>query len=895
MKTSKWNIGSFIRKAQMFGTGLSILPILLSTQAAFAANDVTMTTVNEAVYDEVTAVPEEETGLPAGTQNLSEEETGLSASARDLLEEEIAWSDSEEDLFLEEDWFTADTDRLEEKTGWLEEEPEWLEGEPDWFEGETGWFEEETEWLEGETGWSEEQTEGFVLEELEESPVTEELPTAMADPANTLIITTYDRLKNNGKFTDIAAIVGCPLPYGVTDLDWRLNGEEQLGNIITDIYWEIYNEETHKWERINTGKFPDVKCRCVLRLSMSESQGDILVYKNSSGRKCARIIFKGLPESLIWQGTGDSNNNMLFESDPFYPEEPEYSFTINLKGNVPDKYSEPISVHDEIAALKLEPASKADQDDMNEKGIQLKEAYWFKDSASTENWESLPHLKAGDFFEAGNYYLAVRLSCSNPKYRLDDIWTNIKVNDYSVSNRSKILPDGSLLVAEKYEVKKLGTKDGVIYQVLDAKAKTAAAIGVDDATLPENVVIPAQLDFFGGPYTVVELNRTFKNSKVVSVQIPATIERLKGNDELSEGLFGGCWHLQSVTFAEKSKIEKLGDNCFDGCSSLKQVTLPGSLRQIDDSAFYDCRQLERITIPASVEKIGVYSFAYCEKMKEVIIPENSKLREIKNRAFTYCDDLSEIEVPASVETIGERAFAKCISLSKVSFAKGSAIKTIEKEAFGCETGNLPILLTCVEGDAAAKTVVESYIAWAEGKGWFHVTTNLLLDIGSGITSAVKDQVCTGKALTPKITVTYSGKTLTAGTDYILVLSGNVNVGTATITIKGKGAYGGTIKKTFDIIPKGTKILKLKKGKKKATVTWKKQKVQTDGYEIQYSLKKKFNSKAKIKKVAGASKKSVTIKKLKAGKKYYVRIRTWKKVGGRKYYSAWSKVKTVKVS
>lgn len=232
MKTSKWNIGSFIRKAQMFGTGLSILPILLSTQAAFAANDVTMTTVNEAVYDEVTAVPEEETGLPAGTQNLSEEETGLSASARDLLEEEIAWSDSEEDLFLEEDWFTADTDRLEEKTGWLEEEPEWLEGEPDWFEGETGWFEEETEWLEGETGWSEEQTEGFVLEELEESPVTEELPTAMADPANTLIITTYDRLKNNGKFTDIAAIVGCPLPYGVTDLDWRLNGEEQLGNII---------------------------------------------------------------------------------------------------------------------------------------------------------------------------------------------------------------------------------------------------------------------------------------------------------------------------------------------------------------------------------------------------------------------------------------------------------------------------------------------------------------------------------------------------------------------------------------------------------------------------------------------------------------------------------------
>ena len=52
MKTSKWNIGSFVRKALMFGAGLSILPILLPRQAVFAADDVTMTIVNEAAYDE---------------------------------------------------------------------------------------------------------------------------------------------------------------------------------------------------------------------------------------------------------------------------------------------------------------------------------------------------------------------------------------------------------------------------------------------------------------------------------------------------------------------------------------------------------------------------------------------------------------------------------------------------------------------------------------------------------------------------------------------------------------------------------------------------------------------------------------------------------------------------
>ena len=119
------------------------------------------------------------------------------------------------------------------------------------------------------------------------------------------------------------------------------------------------------------------------------------------------------------------------------------------------------------------------------------------------------------------------------------------------------------------------------------------------------------------------------------------------------------------------------------------------------------------------------------------------------------------------------------------------------------------------------------------------------------------------------------------------------MGTSTITLKGNGAYGGTLKKTFDIIPKGTSLSKLKKGKKKITVKWKTQKTQTDGYEIQCSTKKKFNNSVKTKKVTGAGKKSVTVKKLKAGKLYYVRIRTWKKAGSKIYYSKWSKVKKIK--
>ena len=97
-----------------------------------------------------------------------------------------------------------------------------------------------------------------------------------------------------------------------------------------------------------------------------------------------------------------------------------------------------------------------------------------------------------------------------------------------------------------------------------------------------------------------------------------------------------------------------------------------------------------------------------------------------------------------------------------------------------------------------------------------------------------------------------------------------------------------------INPKGTTLKKLTAGKKKLTVKWKKQAAQTTGYEIQYSTNKNFKSGNKTVTVKGAKKASKVIKGLKSKKKYYLRIRTYKTVNGKKYYSSWSKSKSVKV-
>ena len=92
--------------------------------------------------------------------------------------------------------------------------------------------------------------------------------------------------------------------------------------------------------------------------------------------------------------------------------------------------------------------------------------------------------------------------------------------------------------------------------------------------------------------------------------------------------------------------------------------------------------------------------------------------------------------------------------------------------------------------------------------------------------------------------------------------------------------------------KGTSLNKVSAGKKKFKASWKKQKTQTTGYELQYATNSKFTSGKKIK-IKNNKTASSTIKKLKAKKKYYVRIRTYKNVNGNKICSAWSSSKSVK--
>ena len=147
-------------------------------------------------------------------------------------------------------------------------------------------------------------------------------------------------------------------------------------------------------------------------------------------------------------------------------------------------------------------------------------------------------------------------------------------------------------------------------------------------------------------------------------------------------------------------------------------------------------------------------------------------------------------------------------------------------------------------------------------------------------------------------VNYSNNAASVGTNTYKFF---VPKGTYYLTMKkseGTGEY------SFSMSLKGITTTKVKAAKnlkgKKAKITWTK-KSDVDGYQVQVALNKKFTKSRKSKTLAVTKSyystknpTSHTFTKLKKGKYYYARVRTYKLLNGKKYYSDWSSVKKFKV-
>lgn len=241
-----------------------------------------------------------------------------------------------------------------------------------------------------------------------------------------------------------------------------------------------------------------------------------------------------------------------------------------------------------------------------------------------------------------------------------------------------------------------------------------------------------------------------------------------------------------------------------------------------------------------VTRIGLLVFYMHDELINVTIPNG--IIKIDNGAFQNCKNLNEITIPSSMITIGEAAFAECESLKSVTIP--NSVTKIDSYAFGYyfDDDRQPhkyndFKIYGYTGSEAQRYAVDNGFAF----------------------------ISLGKAKNP------------------------VKVAKTAISTK-------TIKPIISK-PKKATIKKLTPKKKALKVIWKKVSG-AKGYEIKLATNKKFTKNKKTVKVKKGSATSKTIKKLKSGKKYYVKIRAYKKVTIDGYTvtanGAWSKVKSKKI-
>lgn len=253
----------------------------------------------------------------------------------------------------------------------------------------------------------------------------------------------------------------------------------------------------------------------------------------------------------------------------------------------------------------------------------------------------------------------------------------------------------------------------------------------------------------------------------------------------------------------------------------------------------------------------------------------------KARMYYYIKDL---RVPIQNCFVGSPSASisnnKLVTKYTLKYDGKALVKNVDyKETFVIKNGMPSVVITGLGNYKGEQTIVALSGAAVPSSS------------GNYITLSYASTTYSGSAKVPTVTVYNKSKKKLLSNFYTYTYTNNKAIGTATVTVKfttGQPA----IKKTFIINPKATSISKLTAGKKSIKVTWAKQASCTPGYQIQYSTSKKFTS-AKTIKVAKNTTTSYTITKLTKGKTYYVRIRTYKTVGGKTYYSGWSTIKYTK--
>ena len=196
--------------------------------------------------------------------------------------------------------------------------------------------------------------------------------------------------------------------------------------------------------------------------------------------------------------------------------------------------------------------------------------------------------------------------------------------------------------------------------------------------------------------------------------------------------FQGCTALTNVTFNEGNKVSSIGTSAFASCTSLTGIDIPHAVTVIEQSVFNGCRSLKSVTMGDNVTSIGITAF-YNTALTTFNFPsaltsigqsafENSQLTgnielpaaltAIGTQAFAGTQ-LTGVSIPASVTSIGQGAFAPIPTLASISLAEGNATFKLDNGVL-LNTGGTRLLVTAHEGNIgttysnATVTTIDNY-------------------------------------------------------------------------------------------------------------------------------------------------------------------------------------------
>ena len=347
-----------------------------------------------------------------------------------------------------------------------------------------------------------------------------------------------------------------------------------------------------------------------------------------------------------------------------------------------------------------------------------------------------------------------------------------------------------------------------------------------------NVKLPSTLTFLS--------EKAFAGcSNLETINIPDGITSIYGYT------FNNCRKLNNIKLPEG--LTYIDDRAFYGCSSLTDLTLPSTLKTINELAFSNGPRFKNneLTIPKGVTTITSRSFENIKDLKTINV-ENG-VTKIEYFAFSDNDSLTRINLPSSIKSVG--AFA-CKSYNEEKYATCDIYVDKYKDSIDCSsnwgtdgtiywkardfknttdntvvisdvadqtyTGSLiapNVTVTCNDVELVKDT--DYTVSYSNNKNVGTATISItgigdytgtitknFKIVARGISDttigSIPNQTYTGNSISALPVITYNGATLTKGTDYTLTYSNNVNVGTATVTIKGQGNFKGTTSKTFSI-------------------------------------------------------------------------------------------------